>query len=292
VYHIPTAGSTVVLAAGAICSARIALNSGIQRWLPLTGKGLMDHPIYDVRFARRTKRKSEPMNLRAMINICDTIGLLTVTVNNDFFFAGSANASIEQFLNADGSTIKPETAYKSFASDDEVFDTIAIVLEFGMALADENEVLTHACPDPIIRVRRNQTYSDETSQAKLQALATKIRNEVIQKYLPKIDVDAGQPEENVTPTEAAPRMVLRGFGLVAHEVGTLRMDSPQHPRGVVDSGLKVHGLSNLYCCDLSVFPYSTPANPALTLSALSLRLADRLKEEDSHYRAGDVGSHA
>ncbi len=46
--------------------------------------------------------------------------------------------------------------------------------------------------------------------------------------------------------------------------------------GVVDEQLRVHGLANLYVCDLSVFPTSPAANPSLTLVALALRLAEFL----------------
>ena len=34
---------------------------------------------------------------------------------------------------------------------------------------------------------------------------------------------------------------------------------------------------NLYACDVSVFPFIPAANPALTLTALSLRLTDHLR---------------
>jgi choline dehydrogenase-like flavoprotein len=44
----------------------------------------------------------------------------------------------------------------------------------------------------------------------------------------------------------------------------------------VDADLKFEGLDNLYVSDNSVFPFIPAANPALTLSALSLRLADHL----------------
>jgi choline dehydrogenase-like flavoprotein len=46
--------------------------------------------------------------------------------------------------------------------------------------------------------------------------------------------------------------------------------------GVVDTDLKFQALDNLYVADNSVFPFIPAANPALTLSALSLRLADHL----------------
>ena len=61
-----------------------------------------------------------------------------------------------------------------------------------------------------------------------------------------------------------------------HHAGTTRMhNDPAH--GVVDTDLKVHGISNLFIASTSVFPTSGCANPTLTMMALCIRLADRLK---------------
>ena len=66
--------------------------------------------------------------------------------------------------------------------------------------------------------------------------------------------------------------------MTAHHIGTTRMDNdPQ--LGVVDANLKCHDLDNLYIVGSSVFPTSGTANPTLTIVALSIRLADHLKEK-------------
>jgi choline dehydrogenase-like flavoprotein len=62
-----------------------------------------------------------------------------------------------------------------------------------------------------------------------------------------------------------------------HHMGTTRMhDDPA--RGVVDRDLRVHDVANLYVSSSSVFPTTGHANPTLTIVALSIRLADRVKE--------------
>jgi choline dehydrogenase-like flavoprotein len=53
-------------------------------------------------------------------------------------------------------------------------------------------------------------------------------------------------------------------------------DDPRH--GVVDRDCRVHGIDNLYVAGSSVFPTAGWANPTLTIVALALRLADRLRE--------------
>jgi choline dehydrogenase-like flavoprotein len=61
-----------------------------------------------------------------------------------------------------------------------------------------------------------------------------------------------------------------------HHVGTTRMsDDPK--RGVVDRHCRVHGVANLHVAGSAVFPTTGSANPTLSLVALALRLADRLK---------------
>jgi len=61
-----------------------------------------------------------------------------------------------------------------------------------------------------------------------------------------------------------------------HHCGTTRMSAD--PRsGVVDANCRVHGLQNLYIAGSSVFPTIGYANPALTIVALGLRLADHIK---------------
>jgi choline dehydrogenase-like flavoprotein len=61
-----------------------------------------------------------------------------------------------------------------------------------------------------------------------------------------------------------------------HHLGTARMGSD--PRtSVVNADCRVHGIDNLYVASAATFPTSSQANPTLTVVALSLRLAQRLK---------------
>jgi len=61
----------------------------------------------------------------------------------------------------------------------------------------------------------------------------------------------------------------------AHHLGTARMASDPSS-GVVNANLQVFDIDNLYVCDGSVFATSASANPALTITALALRLSDHL----------------
>jgi choline dehydrogenase-like flavoprotein len=60
-----------------------------------------------------------------------------------------------------------------------------------------------------------------------------------------------------------------------HHMGTTRMANDPR-KGVVNSDCRVHGMGNFYVAGSSVFPTTGFVNPAFTIVALALRLADHL----------------
>lgn len=63
-----------------------------------------------------------------------------------------------------------------------------------------------------------------------------------------------------------------------HHLGTTRMsDNPK--QGVVDANCKVHGIDNLYVAGSSCYTTGGAVNPTLTVVAISLRLANYLKNK-------------
>jgi choline dehydrogenase-like flavoprotein len=75
--------------------------------------------------------------------------------------------------------------------------------------------------------------------------------------------------------QAAGARDLRTVARTAHTLGTAPMGEDPDA-SVVDPWGRSHEVENLWVCDGSVFPSSLPANPALTIMALSLRTAGRL----------------
>src|SRR4029450_13040444 len=64
---------------------------------------------------------------------------------------------------------------------------------------------------------------------------------------------------------------------VAHQNGTIRFG--HDPRtSALDASCRAHEVDNLYVVDASFFPSSGAVNPALTIMANALRVADHLKE--------------
>lgn len=69
---------------------------------------------------------------------------------------------------------------------------------------------------------------------------------------------------------------LTRFGAYGgHHIGTARMGN-NTKESVVDANCKVHHVDNLFIASSAVFPTSSQANPTLTITAMSLRLADHL----------------
>ena len=67
----------------------------------------------------------------------------------------------------------------------------------------------------------------------------------------------------------------------AHTIGTCRMgNDPQ--KAVVNSEGKSFDIPNLFIADNSIFPSALSANPALTIMALSLRIADCFLDKMKH----------
>jgi len=58
-----------------------------------------------------------------------------------------------------------------------------------------------------------------------------------------------------------------------HTSGTCRMAATPE-EGVTDANLQVFGMDNLWICSNAVFPSGAAVNPTLTLTAISMRLAD------------------
>ena len=269
-------GKKIILCAGTIGTATIALNSGLQNALPLVGKGLTDHEIWGVRFLKEKKpndvlKDAMKFQCRMVVgerNAADSSDddddnndhesrdvLVNVAINANTFLAREFCKS--QHLGRQGEPlddIRP--------SPDE-YDTINITIETQADLSTENQVLNIPTPDPVVHIRHiiQNEKKYETMQIQMQDLATQIRNKLLR----------------ISPSEPAPRLSKAGFGAVAHEVGTMRIKGPRSEKDyVVDENLKVKGVDHLYVCDLSIFPFSPPANPSLTLGAIALSLADHL----------------
>ena len=76
----------------------------------------------------------------------------------------------------------------------------------------------------------------------------------------------------------APRTAEETVNWRSHPAGTMRMAATA-AEGVVDPNNKIFGMQNLFISGASVFPNSGTPNPTLTVTAMTLRLADHLARQ-------------
>lgn len=138
-------------------------------------------------------------------------------------------------------------------------------------------------PTPRLEWRMNEldcTSLQRTVQAFGHALHRRglgrVRSFLGHSDLRQVDVTYGlelsDDERDRVHLERRPTILLWG-----HHMGTTRM-ADDAGRGVVDRHCRVHGVGNLHIAGSSVFPSGGAANPTLTIVALALRLAERLRE--------------
>jgi len=87
----------------------------------------------------------------------------------------------------------------------------------------------------------------------------------------------GLPQPQLAGWIARNDPTAASFSDMAHPAGTTRMGTDP-ATSVVDENACVHGIEGLYVAGSSVFPTAGHANPTLMIVALSIRLADHLKD--------------
>lgn len=240
-------GKHLVLAAGSLESPRIAQRSGLPDPSGKLGRGLTDHPAF---FSReyRLPPGSEFGGLNDHAKI----------------FMSHKQASLSQHGYNTEILINPKYWDVRHPDDDvrkQRIDSVSessVRMQFIHAshLEDEN-FIQDLGPD----VKASVSVKANISGSGLFNEVRDLRNDI----LTFLQADSFDPSEG---------MHFGNEGTPHHAGGTLRLSG--NGSGVVDADLKFEGLDNVYVSDNSVFPFIPAANPALTLSALSLRLADHL----------------
>jgi hypothetical protein len=240
---------SVVLAAGTIESAKLALQSGLDDPNQRIGRGLTDHPILYTHFALPAGSPHAATGASAKIwsRHRDT------SVDRHAY-----NVVLE--LGADfnqGRYVDPDNLARQRAEKGD--QTLCeIVFLFNAPLLEGNFLELAGPPAVPVRVNVQPYRPPDALRAEVAEVATTVLQGLGAVAL---------LGEDLALREAA-------LGGVAHEVGTLRMADDD--TAVVDHNLRFLGYDNLYACDNSVFPSSPAANPTLALTALALRLARHL----------------
>jgi len=224
----------------------------------------------------------QPLKLQSMVNVYGQLALLNVCINADTFLGRSApilKGNSHYSPGDDDFVMVPDLAASECNKN-----TLNITLQYGAELDDNNKILKVPGPDAVIQIKRRGIYESNPKKrekwlSKMQSLITHIIHEFFESKNDAAETDklfGGDRCPNEAEMDILPAMRVADFGVVAHEVGTMRMKRTEDSKGVVDGHLRLEGIDNLYICDLSIFPVSPPANPTLTLAALALRLGEEL----------------
>jgi choline dehydrogenase-like flavoprotein len=244
------AADKVVICAGTLESAKIALQSGLADPNNKIGKGITDHAI---RFRHFTLPPDPARNI-------DTDSA-KVLLRHPGAAPGQHAFDVVVEYGADfnqGRYVAPDNLAQERAARNNWMLCELVFMSYT-GLNEGNSVAITGQPADPVQVTMFPTNPSAADVAEQDALAAAFFAAI-----------GAQPVlgENGLLLETAK------LGGVAHEVGTLRMAGDGS--GVVDADLKFLSYDNLYACDNSVFPTSPAANPSLTLAALALRLADYL----------------
>jgi choline dehydrogenase-like flavoprotein len=247
-------GETVVLSAGTIESAKIALQSGLEDPSGLIGRGITDHTIRFRHFVVPPQHPHSSMTESAKVLVQHP---RATRDEHGFDIVVELGTELNQ-----GRYVDPV----DLSFDEHVrngYMMCEIVFQYYADLVPANFVrLAGADPGQHAEVRMERADPPPALIAEADAIATAV-------------LSAFDAHPVLGPGEDGwPALMNAKLGGVAHEVGTLRMADDD--AGVVDADLKFLAYDNLYACDNSVLPASPAANPTLTLAALALRLARRL----------------
>lgn len=241
---------TVVLSAGTVESAKLAMLSQLNDASEKTGVGMTDHPVFFTHFAIPV---GSPF-YSALDNSKIVSQHKDANTGHPYNVVLELGADFNQGRYVDDDLL---AAHRQ-AKGDAMLCEIVFLLNAPLM---ETNTITQAggsAAKPVVQMQPSPV--GEALWNEMNAL----KNQVIQQL------------GGVALANESLDLIQANLGGVAHEVGTLRMgDDPA--TSVVDTDLKFHGYENLYACDLSVFPSSPAANPTLTLAALAIRLAEHLK---------------
>lgn len=279
-------GENIVLAAGALKTPAILLNSASELWPDglandsgLVGRNLMRHlmdlyiiwPRYDIR---------------------STANLKEIAFNDLYFVDGRKMGTVQSF----GRMFAPLAITSELARDVRRNRIPGLPGLFNMAAPLLRKILRRYFEKAIVLAaliedlpyHRNRVYLPPDSHSGM------FGNLLMDYTLSRRDEDRvvdmrRRMKEMLKPYRMQLLPMAENNELVAHVCGTCRFGND--PReSVLDRDNRAHGIENLYVVDASFFPSSSGTNPALTIAANALRVAEKLlATRDSVTVARDAG---
>jgi choline dehydrogenase-like flavoprotein len=266
-------GKVIVLAAGALRSPAILLNSASSLWPKglandsgLVGKNLMRHLIDLYVVFPKTTNQFTPMKELAF---------------NDFYRVDGEKFGSVQTFGAMPSTeiitagLEQQLAESAVPFAAPLFRSVRPVVDAALTRLFAGKTI-------LASILEDLPYND--NQVSIEKSQELDRPRMMLKYnLTEYD------QRRVDRFRKRVRAALKSYRVfpikqaennerIAHACGTCRFGS-NPATSVLDSMNRAHSVTNLYIVDGSFFPSSGGINPALTIAANALRVADHLTHE-------------
>ncbi len=259
---------TVILAAGAINSPIILLNSksslhpnGLSNKSNQVGRNLMNLQMTCILQRANTSTSG---------SFAKSIGL------NDFYF-GDKNVNFPLgHIQTGGGVLRDAF----FAESPPVLSLITkLIPDFGIKRLAKRSIswwaMTEVLPD------QENTVSIKNNKIRINYIHNNLEahDRLVYRWLDTLKkMEQNEESISITKTPTHPRG-LAPLSVIGYACGTCRMGNDPLS-SVVNKNCKSHEIDNLYISDASIFPSCPSIGHGLTVIALSIRLAEYLTEEN------------
>jgi choline dehydrogenase-like flavoprotein len=279
--HREAYARVVVLAAGALESTRILLNSqssaypqGVGNSEGVLGRYLMDHFTVEgaggnIPFLRSSKREE-------MGRPC---GFLIPKYANSNNHRQTRSFLRGYRFDGDGSQELYDHAFLMPELGDAWRKRVREEIPYYFAIEAQGECL----PQAENRVTMDHNLKDAWGIPVLHVDATYGENERAMANAMRDDIAAILDEMKLTDV-TPPKTELSVFGKNIHECGTARMGNDPK-KSVVDANCKVHDIRNVFVTDGAVFVTQGCYEPTLTIMAISARAGEHIAQA---FRRGEL----
>jgi choline dehydrogenase len=305
----------VILSAGAIHSPKVLLQSGIGRSEDLSPFGIQQ--VKDLAVGRNFQDHPAVL-LFAKISGKSQSFFDTLKEAFDYFLkrkgtlAALGSVQIQTFINTINATASyPDVQFEVVRCPKDSADFVREAMEKQnfkkrfieqmIKINNENEIAVFhiAVLNPTSRGKISLKSNDPWKSPKIEPnllgmqedLDTMIRGIAKFRELLKTStfqkLSAEEIKFDITECNSLPqpssdydRCYLKYFGISGqHAASSCKMGPSSDPEAVVDSRLKVHGISNLRVVDASIMPKVVSANTAATVYMIGEKAADMIKED-------------
>ncbi|MFF1343761.1 GMC family oxidoreductase [Streptomyces sp. NPDC058290] len=266
-------GTHVVLALGAIETAKLWLLSDLPNDSDQVGRNLMDHLTEEVVglfgqpvFPFRGPQSTLSIETFRDGKFRDTTGGFRMTVGNDGW--GRTESPAVALEKAMWDPVAKKLLVFGQPLRDKVADKVTRMLRFSYSTEQlpepENRVTLSKEKDALDVPRPQIAYRLSDYSKSSLAYGHSVARRIWQHL-----------EDTASATAVDPKQPLLKYKGSGHLMGTMRMGADRN-KSVVDADGRSHAHPNLWVVGASVFPTGGTANPTLTVAALTLRTAEKL----------------